>query len=111
MDNRIKPLPVFIMLVVLLFGCEQPSTKPAPTATAQSQTPVMLPTIIPQPTPISTEILTQALTGQIVFYSERDGDAEIYIMNPDGTLIAFSVWGRSAGMGVNSLKLVGGIHD
>ena len=27
----------------------------------------------------------QALEGLIVFYSERDGDAEIYVMNPDGS--------------------------
>jgi Tol biopolymer transport system component len=85
MDNRIKTLPVFIMLVVLLIGCERPTTKPAPTVAAQSQEPAILPTNTPQFAPIPTEIPAQFLSGLIVFYSERDGDAEIYTMNLDGS--------------------------
>jgi Tol biopolymer transport system component len=43
---------------------------PFPTATAFSPTEA--------PAPLRSN-------GQVVFYSERDGDAEIYLMNPDGS--------------------------
>jgi Tol biopolymer transport system component len=35
--------------------------------------------------PTTTEILAENTNLNIVFYSERDGDAEIYLMNPDGS--------------------------
>ncbi|HET6444199.1 MAG TPA: hypothetical protein VFI27_06410 [candidate division Zixibacteria bacterium] len=53
---------------------EEPTTEPSPTAIPE-------PKVIPVPEmadPISDE-------GMIAFYSERDGNAEIYVINADGT--------------------------
>ncbi len=106
---------VLVVGVILLAGCGHgatatpvlpettpipPTNTPAqltPTLTPLPMTPTpLLPTVtqIPptktsQPSPASTPPLspspTQPLKGLIVFYSERDGDAEIYVMNPDGS--------------------------
>jgi parallel beta-helix repeat protein len=51
-----------------------PTVSPSPTTTA---TPTITPTVSPSPTP--------AGPGKIVFQSMRDGNWEIYLMNPDGT--------------------------
>jgi Tol biopolymer transport system component/pimeloyl-ACP methyl ester carboxylesterase len=42
--------------------------------------------ITPKPTGTATATTTSApLNGKIIFYSERDGNAEIYVMHPDGS--------------------------
>lgn len=46
-------------------------------------TPTPVPTFTPTATP--TTVPTVATTGEIAFVSDRDGNAEIYLMNRDGT--------------------------
>jgi TolB protein len=60
----------------------EPTATPAPVPTA---TPV--PTAAPTatPTPIPTAPPTAGLSGKIAFTSTRDGNAEIYVMNADGS--------------------------
>lgn len=74
-----------MLLLFLLASCGTVE----PTVTSPSQTPTIPPTNTPRPTPTPTPRPSptpeQAMTGLIVFYSERDGDAEIYTMNPDGS--------------------------
>jgi Tol biopolymer transport system component len=105
---------ILVVLVVLLGGCSPSVTAtpipPAATPVAAVTTPISLATTSapltasPAPTrttpipPTATQIPPtrtpeqptstpppQDRSGVIVFYSERDGDAEIYLMNPDGS--------------------------
>ncbi|HSB66931.1 MAG TPA: hypothetical protein VLD65_10150 [Anaerolineales bacterium] len=95
---------IIFALTLVLFGCtssarQTPGTSNAdqlqPTATASQLAPtytLQSPTEIPvsrtataQPTATSQSGTTQPEQGLIVFYSERDGDAEIYLMNVDGS--------------------------
>lgn len=49
---------------------------------------LVLPTVAPTVTPSATPTLepeTAVLTGRMLFTSEHDGNAEIYVMNADGT--------------------------
>lgn len=88
-------LGVLALASLLLAGCELISlipNSPMPAVTA-TQTPMHtpIPTATGMPTPTST--LTSSPTpsrlgggrGQIAFFSDRDGNAEIYVMNADGT--------------------------
>jgi len=91
---------VLITLITLVSACGPAATSVPPTATAVPA-PTMPPTIVlisatatpisalnpPQTmvTPLSTAV--PALEGRIVFYSERDGNAEIYVMAPDGSAL------------------------
>jgi Tol biopolymer transport system component len=60
--------------------------QPSPTPTQTVPTATLIPsTGTPQPSPTPTQTPTPILPGLIVFYSERDGDAEIYTMKPDGS--------------------------
>jgi len=79
-----------------------PTDTPKPTATSQltststpTDTPFPTDTPVPTATPVSEALPTATATplppltgsggGQIAFTSERDGNAEIYIMNADGS--------------------------
>jgi Tol biopolymer transport system component len=90
-----------ILISSLLAGCRSSATLPAPppTLTAatvvnptgspvsvlpEETTTIIPPTSTPTSTPRSSPLPAPAPEGFIVFYSERDGDAEIYVMNPDG---------------------------
>jgi uncharacterized delta-60 repeat protein len=48
-------------------------------------TPIPIPTATPTPTPIATTPPTLRENGKIAFTSDRDGNHEIYVVNPDGT--------------------------
>lgn len=95
------------IILALIAGCgkgestlttPEPLDLPTATRLATTNTPVrervtpspkLTPTAAPQSLPTSTLTASPypppALKGQIIFYSERDGDAEIYRMNPDGS--------------------------
>jgi PGF-pre-PGF domain-containing protein len=59
-----------------------PTPTPTPTATSLLATPEPTPTPTSRPTAMSPPSL---MGGRIVFSSERDGNPEIYVMNPDGS--------------------------
>jgi len=73
-------------------ACDQAPT-PTPTQTP-GVTPTPTPTVTPPPsptptptitpTPVPTPILPPAGNGKIVFNASRDGNFEIYVMDPDG---------------------------
>ncbi len=73
-----------ILFVMYIGGVFTPPPPPTPTPTAfTTSTPA--PIQVPTAKPFFTQPpLTQA-TGRIAFTSDRDGDAEIYLMNADGT--------------------------
>ena len=86
MSNRMKSVPAALILIVLLVGCKSGNQVLAPTATPSStplptSTPRSVPSLTSQPSPSPAP----ALEGVILFYSERDGDAELYLMSPDGS--------------------------
>jgi S1-C subfamily serine protease len=56
---------------------------PPPTALRPSPTPTIRSSPTPSPTPLPTA--TPSTLSLIAFYSERDGNAEIYVMNADGS--------------------------
>jgi TolB protein len=60
---------------------------PPPTATQIRATDTPTSTLTPQATAeeIAVPPTASVLNGAIAFYSERDGNAEIYVMNPDGS--------------------------
>jgi Tol biopolymer transport system component len=82
-----KALLILAIILAVCVACR--STEPA----APAPTATVLPTAAPDPTgtplpsdtPVVEETIEPALDGRIVFYSERDGNAEIYTMNPDGS--------------------------
>ncbi|HSQ17950.1 MAG TPA: DPP IV N-terminal domain-containing protein [Anaerolineales bacterium] len=93
MRKTICLIRIASLLVWLLAAC-QPAVEPAlpsPTALPSQPTPTLPPsptfTLPPAPTdmPQPTAMPAPNPAGVVVFYSERDGDAEIYLMNPDGT--------------------------
>jgi hypothetical protein len=79
---------ICFLLVTFLAGCGSSEN-----ATPEPKTTTSLPPMIttasltntPQPSPFSTLLPPSTAEGLIVFYSERDGDAELYLMNPDGS--------------------------
>jgi Tol biopolymer transport system component len=91
---------IFTTIILLLAGCgpatistplPTPTDIPA-TPTSISPTATLIPAVEPSPTaePASSPTPTSQLpahspAGLVVFYSERDGDADIYLMNPDGS--------------------------
>ena len=87
-----------VVLLSLSGGCGKaiPAATPQPSATQ----PLILPTepsipptatvpptdtLNPTPTPTPEKETGSAAEGLIAFYSERDGNAEIYTMRPDGS--------------------------
>lgn len=81
---------VLITLMTLISACGPAATPLPPTATAvpapASATPTSAPDS-PQATVTAPSTAAPAPEGQIVFYSERDGNAEIYVMAPDGSAL------------------------
>lgn len=78
---------IFVPMILKSFGPFPASILPTSTPTMTSTitptatTPPIITLTLPAPTPTeSPEVLPR-----IVFYSNRDGNCEIYIMNPDGT--------------------------
>ncbi len=99
--NKQKLNPILMLIVVLVTGCRtggsespvSPTFTPQPltsTATPQAitetpvptETPLPMHTLEPDPT---LNAGGSASPAKIAFYSERDGNAEIFIMNPDGS--------------------------
>jgi TolB protein len=88
-----RSLPAAILfLTFILVACNQDeqTTKLAPEETSPAldePTAVSSPTTIPEPaaTPPPLSILAGVDGGVIAFYSMRDGNAEIYTINTDGT--------------------------
>ncbi|MGB3716798.1 MAG: DUF5050 domain-containing protein [Candidatus Promineifilaceae bacterium] len=85
-------LAAILALTFILVACSQedPTTTPAleePTTELEEPTAVTSPTAVPEPTaaPLPLSTPTGSESGMIAFYSERDGNAEIYIINADGT--------------------------
>ena len=90
-----------IAIILLLVGCGKAATStPLPSATEPPVTtanPIpatatlaavteLSPTVTPTSSPAPTSLPpAQTSAGLVVFYSERDGDADIYLMNPDGS--------------------------
>ncbi|HEV2842922.1 MAG TPA: DUF5050 domain-containing protein [Chthoniobacterales bacterium] len=60
-----------------------PGVTPTPSATP-TPPPLATPTPTVTPTPVPTPILPPAANGKIVFDASRDGNFEIYVMDPDG---------------------------
>ena len=93
MRNTGRLIRIAGLFIWLLTACQPVSApvQPSPTAAVlqPTLTPLPFPTFAPLPAPTNTPLpaATTAPTpaGLVVFYSERDGDAEIYLMNPDGS--------------------------
>lgn len=63
-----------------------PSATPHPTATvAPKATPTVAPSATPVPEQKNTPLVSDNLDGIIAFYSDRDGNPEIYTMHADGS--------------------------
>jgi len=98
MRHRIL-LALLVIACLAVHGCGQSSSTLAPVSTAAppASTPTAMPaTTTPLPptappasadTPPPAEVPSQApaAAGEIAFYSERDGNAEIYVVNADDT--------------------------
>ncbi|MFN2110940.1 MAG: DUF5050 domain-containing protein [Anaerolineae bacterium] len=78
---------LLVIFIILLSGCQPPIATPTatipPTATL---TPT--PTAAPSTTLIPQEQILPPADGVIAFYSDRDGNPEIYTMNADGSGVA-----------------------
>jgi len=99
--NKQKLNPILMLIVVLVTGCRTGGSESpvSPTFTPQPLTSTATPqaiteTPVPTETPLSMHALEpdptlnaggSASPAKIAFYSERDGNAEIFIMNPDGS--------------------------
>ena len=84
---HLSRLMVPLLLISMLWtGCQGASV--APSATLEQQLPATL-TLPPPPSPTPTPEAESVITpgGQIAFYSDRDGNLEIYIMNADGSQV------------------------
>jgi len=87
--RKMKKQAILITLLLVFFSVScQPAESKVPLAATASSV-VLTATLVPsantpQPSPTPTQTPIPSLPGLIVFYSERDGDAEIYIMHPDG---------------------------
>ncbi|MBU0491593.1 MAG: VCBS repeat-containing protein [Chloroflexi bacterium] len=86
-----KRLIILILAVALLAAACDSQNVPA-TSTTAANTPTQPPTTAPTAKPVSPTApptagppLTGSGAGVIAFYSERDGNGEIYIMNADGS--------------------------
>ena len=92
MINKSLLIGGIVLLGWLLTACQPvpESLQPLPTVLLPSPTHTLPPmptsTLPPAPTaaPQQTPTAAPVPAGLVVFYSERDGDADIYLMNPDG---------------------------
>jgi Tol biopolymer transport system component len=94
--NKQRLNPIVIGIFLLLSACKAGGTDSAisPTSTYTATSEVIAGTLSPTEIPTPTKPLEPAPTmdtggsaegGEIVFYSERDGNPEIYTMKPDGS--------------------------
>lgn len=75
-----------IAYVLWLGGLFTPPPAPTPTPTAfTTSTPAPPPTATPPPTPVGTVPPLTQTSGRIAFTSTRDRNAEIYVMEADGS--------------------------
>jgi Tol biopolymer transport system component len=84
--RRYAEIALLIALPLLVGGCQTAATgTPAlgPTNTPAAPAATLIP-LTDTPAPPGGNAVSAA-DGLVVFYSERDGDAEIYLMNPDGS--------------------------
>jgi Tol biopolymer transport system component len=88
---------ILITTLILIAGCKSTESAPPgsptpstilPTLPSITEAPTSTqsppPTYTPEPSPTLGSVQGASL-GKIVFYSERDGNAELYTMNPDGS--------------------------
>jgi Tol biopolymer transport system component len=95
MSTRSMFFVALLLVLALIMGCEGAGPAPSPasttplvptsTAVAPATTPMPAPTAATTQTPMPATALDGRGGGFIAFYSERDGNAEIYIMNADGS--------------------------
>lgn len=84
-----KKISLFSLIILLGIciacqGKEMPLQADIPAEAVVATSQIFLPATEIQPSEISTfPVITEAI-GTIAFYSHRDGNLEIYIMNPDG---------------------------
>ena len=81
---------VFIALSLLTCSAACTSAPPTPaseTSESVTVTKIANPTVTPTATPISTVTVEKSSDGVIVFYSNRDGNPEIYTINADGSSV------------------------
>jgi formylglycine-generating enzyme required for sulfatase activity len=89
MFSRQPKAVLLLVSLVLIAGCggvEPPPTSlpTVPTADAPAPSPVPPPATPEQASPTATVAVEGEGRGLIAFYSDRDGNPEIYVMNPDG---------------------------
>ena len=72
---------LFTALAMILVACAAPTTTPASANTPAIT--AILPTNPPKPTTAQSAL--GVIAGRIAFYSNRDGNNEIYVMNGDGS--------------------------
>ncbi len=86
--------PIWIcafLILILLAGCAPQTSSPTPPPATSAPTATETETIPTAQTPSATPTTTQApettiaAEGLLVFYSERDGNAELYSMQADGS--------------------------
>lgn len=76
-----------IPLIILLAACSsgQASITQIPNSPNDTAIPTVEATQVIEPTTTSPAHSTEAMGAMIAFYSDRDGNPEIYIMKPDGS--------------------------
>jgi TolB protein len=78
-----------IPLIIFLAACapDQFDVTQTPNSPNNIAAPRVNPTQTLEPTAMSPAFSTDAMSGMIAFYSDRDGNPEIYIMKPDGSAV------------------------
>lgn len=83
-----KRLFSYPFIVIILASCIPPQKITLGSTTTISPLSIIDPiqsTVVPQSSPPPLRNINPAIPGMIVFYSERDGNSEIYTMNSDGS--------------------------
>ncbi len=80
----------FLLILLISLGlcaaCQPaPTTLPVTAGTQPSTAAVASPTFSPTSAPTTQAESAPILTGKLAFYSDRDGNTEIYVMNVDGS--------------------------
>lgn len=83
----LRKLRLFVLIVISLTACApiQATVVPAQVPAANISTPISSATPAATATVTSPPPSTDSVSGLIAFYSERDGNAEIYTMHADGS--------------------------
>lgn len=79
------PLIILLGICVACQGIEIPSQAGTPSKTSVATSQITQPATESQPYELSTLTLNKIAYGMIAFYSNRDGNIDIYIMSPDGS--------------------------